>query len=91
MLYTGLLRESGSRPKCDTHLCRANRHAYTNANRHTNSDTIGHAKRNAHSHSHSHGDNYTHSYSNSYAHFNAKGPSARSSNATPAPDTLTPE
>ena len=92
MLYTGLLRESRSCAECGTHLCWANRHAYTNADRHTNSDPIGHAKRNAHSYGYSH--NYTYNYaysytyrycnSNSNAHFNTKGPSARSSDATSA-------
>ena len=98
MLYTGLLRESRSCAECGTHLCWANRHAYTNADRHTNSDPIGHAKRNAHSYGYSH--NYTYNYaysctyryrnsnSNSYAHFNTKGPSARSSDATPAPQSV---
>ena len=99
MLCTGLLRESRSCAECSTHLCWATRHAYTNADRHTNSDPIGHAKRNAHSYGYSH--NYTYNYaysytyrycnSNSNAHFNTKGPSARSSNATPAPNALTPE
>ena len=99
MLYTGLLHESRSCAECGTHLCWANRHAYTNADRHTNSDPIGHAKRNAHSYGYSH--NYTYNYaysctyryrnsnSNSYAHFNTKGPSARSSDATPAPQSVT--
>jgi len=98
MLYTGLLRESRSCAECGTHLCWANRHAYTNADRHTNSDPIGHAKRNAHSYGYSH--NYTYNYaysytyryrnsnSNSYAHFNTKGPSARSSDATSAPQSV---
>src|SRR5437588_2504678 len=94
MLYTGLLRESRSCAECSTHLCWANRHAYTNADRHTNSDPIGHAKRNAHSYGYSH--NYAFSYtyryrnsnSNSYAHFNTKGPSARSSDATSAPQSV---
>ena len=96
MLYTGLLRESRSCAECGTHLCWANRHAYTNADRHTNSDPIGHAKRNAHSYGYSH--NYTYNYaysytyryrnSNSYAHFNTKSPSARSSDATSAPQSV---
>ena len=94
MLYTGLLHESRSCAECSTHLCWATRHAYTNADRHTNSDTIGHPKRNAHSYGH----NYTYSYaysntysnsnSYSYAHFNTKGPSTRSSDATPTPDSV---
>jgi len=94
MLYTGLLRESRSCAECSIHLCWATRHAYTNADRHTNSDTIGHPKRNAHSYGH----NYTYSYaysntysnsnSYSYAHFNTKGPSTRSSDATPTPDSV---
>src|SRR5437016_2907100 len=78
MLYTGLLHESRSCAECGTHLCWANRHAYTNADRHTNSDPIGHAKRNAHSYCNS----------NSNAHFNTKGPSARSSDATSAPQSV---
>src|SRR5437660_1527549 len=96
MLYTGLLHESRSCAECGTHLCWTNRHAYTNADRHTNSDPIGHAKRNAHSYGYSH--NYTYNYaysytyrycnSNSNAHFNTKGPSARSSDATSAPQSV---
>src|SRR5437016_13797162 len=94
MLYTGLLHESRSCAECGTHLCWANRHAYTNADRHTNSDPIGHAKRNAHSYGYSHNYAYSYTYryrnsnSNSYAHFNTKGPSARSSDATSAPQSV---
>ncbi len=90
MLYTGLLRESRSCAECGTHLCWANRHAYTNADRHTNSDPIGHPKRNAHSYgySHNYAYSYTYRYRNSYAHFNTKGPSARSSDATSAPQSV---
>src|SRR2546421_5519886 len=94
MLYTGLLHESRSCAECGTHLCWANRHAYTNADRHTNSDPIGHAKRNAHSYGYTYNYAYSYTYryrnsnSNSYAHFNTKGPSARSSDATSAPQSV---
>jgi len=92
MLCTGLLRESRSCAECSTHLCWATRHAYTNADRHTNSDTIGHPKRNAHNYTYSYAYSNTYSnsnsYSYSYAHFNTKGPSTRSSDATPTPDSV---